>query len=672
MESSKDHLSKEEVKLFLDMVPDLEEILREKDEQSTINLQTSLLSLDVLARAFGEKHPAAFVKVLPAIVGCVDVDSVSLLSPAVAAEKRDKIGRGKKEVEEETKEERKGQEERLQFVGTAYLCLSTLSAKLGPRLFPHLPKFFPKLMELLEFASGSVSLASPPSASKGGKRQREGRGEEVKFSAVSSSRLVLLRSLLMTVAEVSRHLPQFLPPYLRRLLACLLSPELLSIPSLSPHITVALSSLSQGIEVRHLIPALTNVYGTLTRRRSEKDGNQENHEPSSERRTKQAEEAAYGPSSARLFSLMGSVISVLTKPELQTHFKPLVGFFVAAFDHRRRSANLQISAEQVQSSEDAMIEAFLSFILKLNERQLKPFFLKLIEWMRAPLKQGMLTAETGGGDIHRRITFFRALLSLVKRLKSIIVPYFAFIIDDIVSCLTCTVRPQAAERGPEASDNSEAENGNDFFLMNGKEEGEREEPKSKKRRYMSTGKDLQRKEGSEREELVLLLQSTILRALQECFLHDTGAAQGGFIDRERFQVLLSPILSQLDVAALCDTQDGGEEERERIRTHVQENVVPCLARFVASVGEDTAWKPFHFSLLGKGRGENARIRWASLLSLRECYRVVGEEFLSLLPESIPFLAEMLEDDDDEVERLTRKVIEEIEELSGEKLDQYME
>ena len=51
--------------------------------------------------------------------------------------------------------------------------------------------------------------------------------------------------------------------------------------------------------------------------------------------------------------------------------------------------------------------------------------------------------------------------------------------------------------------------------------------------------------------------------------------------------------------------------------------------------------------------------------------MVGEEYLALLPESISFLAELMEDDAAEVEGLARNVVRQLEELSGESLDQYM-
>ena len=51
---------------------------------------------------------------------------------------------------------------------------------------------------------------------------------------------------------------------------------------------------------------------------------------------------------------------------------------------------------------------------------------------------------------------------------------------------------------------------------------------------------------------------------------------------------------------------------------------------------------------------------------------VGEEYLLLLPECLPFLSELLEDDSADVIAATGELIRYIEELSGEKLDAFLQ
>ncbi len=49
-----------------------------------------------------------------------------------------------------------------------------------------------------------------------------------------------------------------------------------------------------------------------------------------------------------------------------------------------------------------------------------------------------------------------------------------------------------------------------------------------------------------------------------------------------------------------------------------------------------------------------------------------EEYLLLLPETIPFVAELLEDPEHQVRNVTQRLIKTLEELSGESLEQYLQ
>lgn len=47
------------------------------------------------------------------------------------------------------------------------------------------------------------------------------------------------------------------------------------------------------------------------------------------------------------------------------------------------------------------------------------------------------------------------------------------------------------------------------------------------------------------------------------------------------------------------------------------------------------------------------------------YERMGEEWLGMLPESVPYIAELLEDDEEVIERETQKLIAKVEEFLGE-------
>ena len=64
------------------------------------------------------------------------------------------------------------------------------------------------------------------------------------------------------------------------------------------------------------------------------------------------------------------------------------------------------------------------------------------------------------------------------------------------------------------------------------------------------------------------------------------------------------------------------------------------------------------------------MRLAALSVVQQLFSRLGEAYLVMLPETVPYLAELMEDDSTEVEALCQRVIKAIEALSGESLQDY--
>jgi U3 small nucleolar RNA-associated protein 10 len=73
-------------------------------------------------------------------------------------------------------------------------------------------------------------------------------------------------------------------------------------------------------------------------------------------------------------------------------------------------------------------------------------------------------------------------------------------------------------------------------------------------------------------------------------------------------------------------------------------------------------------LLKYMRAESASTRLATVLCEQSLTRRLGEEWLALLPEMLPFISELREDDDEIVERETQRWIGMVEEVLGEDLE----
>lgn len=68
------------------------------------------------------------------------------------------------------------------------------------------------------------------------------------------------------------------------------------------------------------------------------------------------------------------------------------------------------------------------------------------------------------------------------------------------------------------------------------------------------------------------------------------------------------------------------------------------------------------------RADQAPTRLAAVRAQQALTDALGEEWLALLPEMLPFISELQEDDDEEVERETLRWIRRIEDILGESLE----
>ncbi|KAF4320942.1 hypothetical protein BBO99_00000729 [Phytophthora kernoviae] len=559
LQEERDSLTSGEALLFIDMLDELDIILKNADgSENSVNIQTALLSVDILARNFAVEHTKRFQQVLPTVVKYVDQD-VASVAPMT-----------------------------LHLFGCAFVCLSSICRAVGPVVFPLLPKFFPRLLSGIEYCSST--------------------------NGVSGTKAVL-QCLLTSLEVFTDKIPQFLGPYLPVIVRALLTPSVLSTAPTNAQVLLSveccLLNLCNHVELRQLLPTLFGAYEHVLTLKSD-------------------------ASVSRLFSVVGTVVNDLDSAAIRKHLPAFARFFVTALDARRvHSSKLQ----DLDEVEDEVLECLVSFILKLSEKQLKPLFLKVAEWA-----QTRVGSAGKSGDISRRIAFFKLVVKLSERLRGIFVPYYAHVLEFLISGLRES-RAVLMQKPPRSSEDSDSDDDDDFFA-------DEDEPPTKKAKLAGSAVDAK----TEREQNSLLL-STAVRALDGCFVHDND----GFIEKDRFDVVLTPLVDVLDVLQYDSS----------MREFVLETVAPCLANLAWAAKSDLLWKPLHYAVLMKSRGDYALVRLAALVTVEKCYQVIGDEFLAMLPESIPFLAELMEDTNNEVEKTCHRVIKQIEDISGESLDQYL-
>ena len=162
--------------------------------------------------------------------------------------------------------------------------------------------------------------------------------------------------------------------------------------------------------------------------------------------------------------------------------------------------------------------------------------------------------------------------------------------------------------------------------------------------------------GSEHKKMIIRQVEVILDCLYKCFLHDSE----GLVTKELFELLLHPLVDQIE---------NFIEDEVVYDKHVQ-YVSLCLTQFASAVNDDACWKSLNYQILLKTRHPAPQVRQAALRVTESLTTKLAADYMSLLPETIPFMAELMEDENEQVEALCQQVVSSMEDVLGEPLQKY--
>ncbi|KAH6850152.1 U3 small nucleolar RNA-associated protein 10 [Chaetomium sp. MPI-CAGE-AT-0009] len=150
------------------------------------------------------------------------------------------------------------------------------------------------------------------------------------------------------------------------------------------------------------------------------------------------------------------------------------------------------------------------------------------------------------------------------------------------------------------------------------------------------------------------LWKRVLRTLAKCFEHD----QDGFWQAPAHFGAVAPVLVEqfLNAGAADATED----------------LIPALVELAAAADSQEHHKELNGALLKHLRNSQAAVRLAVVQCQQALTVRLGEEWLQALPEMLPYISELQDDDDEVVERENRRWIVEIEEKLGESLDSMLQ
>uniref|UniRef100_A0A673KD58 HEAT repeat-containing protein 1 n=1 Tax=Sinocyclocheilus rhinocerous TaxID=307959 RepID=A0A673KD58_9TELE len=314
-----------------------------------------------------------------------------------------------------------------------------------------------------------------------------------------------------------------------------------------------------------------------------------------------------------LMIILKEHITHMEKDQLNNHQSELTSFFLSALDFRAQ--HCQGDLNKIGEIEGYVIDCLLVMVMKLSEITFRPLFFKLFDW-----------SKMDGASKNRLLTFYRLADNIANKLKGLFVLFAGQLVKPISELLrqlniSHTDKP--------------------FFDSDDEEEDSDDDDDDDDDNVTKSS---------------LLLQY-VLDCLHKIFLYDTQR----FLSKERADALLGPLVDQLE------NMLGGDEI---YKTHITKHLVPCIAQFAVALGDDSQWKVLNYQILLKTRHSSPKVRFSALVMLLELASKLRENYMVLLPETIPFLAELMEDECEEVEQQVQKVIHEMETILGEPLQSY--
>ncbi|KAJ3680582.1 hypothetical protein LUZ60_016860 [Juncus effusus] len=329
------------------------------------------------------------------------------------------------------------------------------------------------------------------------------------------------------------------------------------------------------------------------------------------------------------FEMLLSLINTMDRASITTYHAKIFEFCLNSLNLRHETPE---SIKNVNLVENSVINALTGLTMRLTEKMFRPLFLQSFEWAETEFDFGSKSTKS----FDRAIAFYKFVNMLSEQHRSLFVPYFKYLLESCVRYLS-------------------GDSDSDLVVL-----------KRKKKKAKSSG-DMKINEEHNNDNIqaqkLWHVKYLVVNALHKCFLYDSDQK---ILDSSNFEVLLKPVVAQLALDLPVDLLSGvptGEE--------MDESLVRCLGQMAVTARSDVLWKPLNHEVLMQTRNEKLRPKILGLKIIRYLVQSLKEEYMVFLPETIPFLGELLEDAELSVKSLAQEVLKEMETLSGESLRQYL-
>lgn len=300
-----------------------------------------------------------------------------------------------------------------------------------------------------------------------------------------------------------------------------------------------------------------------------------------------------------------------------------------------------------QLVDESCAEAVTRVVLRISESDFKGVFNIIVQWLDG---NGPVTdADSAGAllvpqNLLRAVPVFRISLALMQTLETIFVPYFLQLLDKVVDVIS-TKKPSASSRETQEPGSSLVERQHNV----------------KKRKRTEWEGD----ENEARSQVIVGLQNEMYEVALDNVVQFLSLDLPSNIAT---QAVLSKI--QAGLVSAC----GNEGKSEKVR-----RAFDALGTRIVAVGnmKDSREESRELlialsrAILILSREADPVVRESSVYYCKSLASTIGDEYLVTLPEAMPVLSELIDDEVDSVRRETRAFVKVLEALSGESIMEEM-
>lgn len=104
---------------------------------------------------------------------------------------------------------------------------------------------------------------------------------------------------------------------------------------------------------------------------------------------------------------------------------------------------------------------------------------------------------------------------------------------------------------------------------------------------------------------------------------------------------------------------------------IESQMKPTVLEVVERINNDDMWKKLNYEILMKTRSTQIQVRLGAFKIIEHLFNRVGERFLILLNDTLPFLSEGMEDENTDVEMCAKAIVARIESITGDSIHEYL-